>query len=126
VTTICAMAQSMPIWIRTMYLDMAIPRRKAGNPAHRYSARNMAKPVNFFCAAPEAGEVRLIGDFNDWNPESHCLNRQPDGSWHLAVQLTHGHHHYQFLIDGRPALDPRATGVARDENHGRVSLLAIS
>lgn len=86
----------------------------------------MAKPVNFFCVAPAAKRVALVGDFNEWQPEAHPMVRQPDGSWHLAVPLHHGHHHYLFLVDGRPALDPRATGVARNPRHERVSLLSVS
>jgi 1,4-alpha-glucan branching enzyme len=92
----------------------------------RYSAKNMAKPVNFFCLAPEAGQVSLVGDFNDWQPESNPMTRQPDGSWHVVVALNHGHHHYQFLVDGRPTLDPQANGVARNEKNERVSLIAVS
>jgi 1,4-alpha-glucan branching enzyme len=92
----------------------------------RYSARGMAKPVNFFCVAPEAKQVSLIGDFNDWQPEAHPMNRQPDGSWHIAVPIHHGHHHYQFLVDGRPVLDPRATGIARNHKNERASLIAVS
>ncbi|PYK57671.1 MAG: hypothetical protein DME21_16850 [Verrucomicrobia bacterium] len=36
-------------------------------------------PINFFCAAPEAQSVYLIGDFNDWNRTSHPMERQTDG-----------------------------------------------
>jgi 1,4-alpha-glucan branching enzyme len=95
----------------------------AGN---RYSAKKMAKPVNFVCAAPGARKVSLIGDFNNWDPAAHPMQRQPDGAWLLQVALHHGHHHYRFLIDGRPALDPRANGVARDSKGEKVSLIAIS
>jgi hypothetical protein len=31
-----------------------------------------------------------------------------------------------FLIDGKPTLDPRAQGIARNERNEKVSLLAIS
>ena len=86
----------------------------------------MAKPVNFFCAAPEASQVFLAGDFNDWNSYSHPMARQKDGSWSLQVALNHGHHHYHFLVDGKPALDPRAMGIARNERNERVSLIAVS
>ena len=86
----------------------------------------MAKPINFFCAAPEAESVSVIGDLNDWRPNAHPMNRQSDGSWHLQIPLNHGHHHYAFLVDGNPVLDPRATGVARNEKNERVSLIAIS
>ena len=54
------------------------------------------------------------------------MQRQADGSWHLQVPLYHGHHHYHFLVDGKPALDPRAMGIARNEKNERVSLIAVS
>ncbi len=92
----------------------------------RYSAKKMAKPINFICAAPEAKQVHLAGDFNDWNPTSHPMKRQPDGKWLLQVYLNHGHHHYRFLVDGKPVLDPRAHGIARDHQGGKASLVAVS
>ena len=95
-------------------------------PTNRYSAKNMAKPVNFFCVAPDAKAVFLVGDFNGWRADAHPMVRQPDGSWHVVVAVHHGHHRYQFVVDGKPALDPRATGVARNEKNERVSLIAIS
>ncbi len=111
-----------------MYSEMhpLVQRRPLVGAPNRYSARNMAKPVNFFCVAPGARAVFLVGDFNDWRPDAHPMNRQPDGSWHLAVPVHHGHHHYQFLVDGKPVLDPRATGVARNERNERVSLISVS
>ena len=101
-------------------------QRTVPTALHRYSAKKMAKPVNFICAAPKAKSVSLIGDFNDWNPESHPMKRQPDGAWMVQVPLHHGHHHYLFLIDGVPTLDARAQGTARNERNGKVSLLAVS
>jgi 1,4-alpha-glucan branching enzyme len=92
----------------------------------RYSAKKMAKPVNFICDAPGAHSVTLIGDFNDWDPTAYPMKRQPDGAWLVQIQLNHGHHHYQFLVDGKPTLDPRAQGVARNEKNEKVSLLAVS
>jgi 1,4-alpha-glucan branching enzyme len=93
---------------------------------HRYSAKNMAKPVNFICRAPDAKEVFITGDFNDWHPTAHPMQRQPDGAWQIHVQLTHGHHHYRFLVDGKPVLDPRASGIARDHEGHKASLIAVS
>jgi 1,4-alpha-glucan branching enzyme len=93
---------------------------------HRYSAKKMQKPINFFCFAPKAKQVDLVGDFNNWQPGVHPMNRQPDGSWTLQIPLHHGHHHYQFLVDGEPTLDPRAQGVARNALNERVSMIAVS
>ena len=92
----------------------------------RYSAKNMRKPVNFVCCAPQATSVCLIGDFNEWDASAHPMLRQPDGAWLIQVPLHHGHHQYRFLVDGKPELDPRASGVARDRAGERVSLIAVS
>jgi 1,4-alpha-glucan branching enzyme len=86
----------------------------------------MSKPVNFICVSPAAKKVSLVGDFNGWNPETHLMKRQPDGAWLLQVPLHHGHHQYRFLVDGKPELDPNASGIARDRAGERASLLAVS
>lgn len=95
-------------------------------PGHRYSAKKMKKPINFFCHAPEAQAVAVAGDFNEWNREAHPMRQGPDGSWHLQIPLHHGHHRYVFVVDGRLVLDPRAQGVARNEHNEKVSLMSVS
>ena len=67
-----------------------------------------------------------MGDFNDWHPAAHPLKRMPDGAWRAEVSLNHGHHHYLFFVDGKPVLDPKAQGIARNEKGEKVSLLAVS
>ena len=93
---------------------------------NRYSAKKMAKPVNFTCIAPDAKEVFLTGDFNDWDPRAHPMTRNHDGGWLIQIQLNHGHHHYQFVVDGKAMLDPRAQGNARNHQGEKVSLIAVS
>ena len=114
-----------------MFNQMQMLHTMRSSPSHnshhsRYSARNMAKPINFFCVAPEAQSVTVVGDFNEWRPQVHPMQQQSDGSWQLQIPLNHGHHHYTFLVDGRPVLDPRAMGIARNEKNERVSLIAVS
>lgn len=67
-----------------------------------------------------------MGDFNDWDTKAHPMNRQHDGAWLLQIPLRHGHHHYQFLIDGKSTFDPRAQGTARNHVGEKVSLVAVS
>src|SRR5258706_5121029 len=93
---------------------------------NRYSIKKATKPVSFICQAPAARQVCIMGDFNDWDPRSHPMTRQADGAWRAELPLNHGHHHYLFVIDGKPALDPRAQGIARDERNEKVSLVAVS
>lgn len=92
----------------------------------RYSAKHMAKPVNFYCVAPKAHAVTIAGEFNHWDAKSHPLKRQPDGTWTVQLQLTHGHHRYLFHVDGKVTLDPRASGTTRDTHHEKVSLISVS
>jgi 1,4-alpha-glucan branching enzyme len=86
----------------------------------------MTKPVNFYCVAPSAQSVCLAGDFNNWDPTSHPMRRHVDGCWSIVVQLPHGHHRYQFIVDDKSVLDPQGTGITRNERNERVSLLAVS
>ena len=82
---------------------------------------------NFICSnAPQAQHVYLVGDFNGWNPHANPMKKGPDGSWLIRVELKHGHHRYAYLADGQIVLDPKAMGIARDDQGQRVSLIAIS
>ena len=86
----------------------------------------MVKPVSFILMAPQAKTVVLVGDFNAWDPTTHPLTRRIDGGWSTLVELPHGHHRYQFLVDGTPRLDPRGQGVSRLAKNESASLIAVS
>ena len=68
--------------------------------------------------------VQIAGDFNQWHPVP--MHQQVDGWWFIQLLLAHGHHHYHFLVDGQPTLDPHASGTARDDDNQPVSLVAVS
>ena len=95
-------------------------------PGGRYSVKKMVKPVNFYCDSPDARKVCIVGDFNDWKPDSHPMKRQTGGFWNAKISLPHGHHRYHFLVDGSVALDPRANGEVLNDKKERVSLIAVS
>lgn len=95
-------------------------------PSDRLVAKKTIKPVNFICFTPSAKKVTLAGDFNDWDLEAHPMKQQPDGAWVGQVVLPQGHHHYLFIVDGKPTLDPKAQGIARNEKNEKVSLIAVS
>ncbi|HEU5170793.1 MAG TPA: isoamylase early set domain-containing protein [Gemmatimonadales bacterium] len=66
--------------------------------------------VRFVLAAPGAGRVNLVGDFNGWDADATPLRLTGSGGvWIADVPLRRGRHEYAFLIDGhewRP--DPAA------------------
>ena len=94
--------------------------------SRRCSARQTRHHVGFFCDAPQAKSVSLVGDFNGWDSAATPMQRTPDGRWMASLELNHGHHRYLFLVDGEPMLDPSATGIARDDHNNGVSLIAVS
>ena len=88
--------------------------------------RQILRPINFFCTAPQAQSVSLVGDFNAWNPGSNPMRQGADKVWIAQVELKHGHHRYAFLVDGVLTLDPRAQGITRNDQNERVSLIPVS
>jgi 1,4-alpha-glucan branching enzyme len=92
----------------------------------RYSAKRNLHHADFFCHAPEAKRVSIIGDFNNWNPNATSMIRRCDGQWMASLELRHGFHRYAFLVDGKTVLDPNAAGRTQDSQNQPVSLVAIS
>jgi 1,4-alpha-glucan branching enzyme len=82
--------------------------------------------MNFYCTDPSAHQVSLVGDFNDWNPRTNPMRKQPDGVWFVSVEMHHGHQRYAFLIDDILTLDPMAQGITRNDEGARVSLVAVT
>jgi 1,4-alpha-glucan branching enzyme len=56
--------------------------------------------VSFSVTAPQAKEVYLVGDFNNWKIEPRFRMQQENGAWKKKVELTSGRHYYRFVIDG--------------------------
>jgi 1,4-alpha-glucan branching enzyme len=107
-------------------MDTPFYKHSPAPPPREQLARRPLHLVDFFCRAPKAQSVSLIGDFNGWEPTAHPMTRMPDGGWRIRMELPHGHHQYQFLVDGKPTLDPNAMGKVHNERNETVSLIAIS
>jgi thioredoxin 1 len=119
---------SLPAQMEKMKI-MPTTTNKTSSPAapfQHYSARQNHHQVDFFCQAPDAAKVALIGDFNRWQPGACPMHQMPDGCWTASLELSHGYHQYLFLVDGKPMLDPSATGETRNERNEPVSLIAVS
>jgi len=81
--------------------------------------------TRFVFVAPDAKQVALVGDFNDWKQSATPLVRVAQGSrggvWTVEVPLAAGRYSYAFLIDGhRWTPDPAAPRAVGDD-FGRPS-----
>src|SRR5258708_12179242 len=74
-----------------------------------YSAKNMAKPVNFYYARPDARSVNLVGDFNDWNPNSLPMQRRGGCWWFFQGALRNRPHPFLLFLGGITTPHPPAT-----------------
>jgi 1,4-alpha-glucan branching enzyme len=62
--------------------------------------------VIFSFAAPDAKEVRLVGDFSNWEANPIALKKLKSGQWKATVALEAGRHEYRYLVDGKWIDDP--------------------
>jgi hypothetical protein len=89
-----------------------------GAPVIPVSNTGLNAPVErqFTILVPSASRVAIIGDFNDWDPESGRMQRlSDDGLWSVTLPLRAGRHEYQFLVDDTLHVpDPRAPRTSSD------------
>lgn len=65
--------------------------------------------VTFICELkPDAKEVHLTGDFNQWHPKETKMLKAKDGSFRSSMKLFPGQYRYKFIIDGVWHNDPDA------------------
>lgn len=60
----------------------------------------------FSLIAPQAKEVFLVGDFNQWQINDRSKMQRQDGRWIKKLQINHGCYRYRFVIDGQWLQDP--------------------
>ncbi len=80
--------------------------------------------VAFAVWAPNADEVAVVGDFNEWNPRSNPCKRDDGGNWFAFVEGAKPGQGYKFWIrNGDQELfriDPRAREVTHSVGHGVI------
>ena len=70
------------------------------------TVRDMIRGVVFAIKAPEAREIHVVGDFNQWKAgEGTRLLKNENGGWEKRLDLPPGRYKYKFIIDGEWVLD---------------------
>ncbi len=97
-------------------------------PAHPVSDSTDKVRV-FVLHAPEAKQVTLVGDFNQWNVNATPMVRADHGGvWTVAVPLSAGRHTYSFVVkengNEQWRSDP-ADPIAADDGFGRTNSVVL-
>lgn len=71
--------------------------------------KSSKKSAIFEFSAPDAKEVSLAGDFNDWDVKSLPLRKDKNGLWKIKLPLTPGCYQYKYILDGQWVNDPQCT-----------------
>lgn len=88
-----------------------------------YAGVEMTKQgVKFFYEAPNAGQVSVAGEFNDWNTSAHIMKMNNDGVWEIVIPLDSGAYMYKFVVDGNWVADPD-NPKQQDDGYGGVNSL---
>ncbi len=56
--------------------------------------------IVFSFSAPQAKEVHLTGDFNNWKVDNNSRMEHNNGTWIKKLSLKSGRYHYRFVVDG--------------------------
>ena len=71
------------------------------------SLRAKKRKITFILEMPEAKEVHLVGEFNDWKSGIHPMKNNGNGVWAKAIMLPEGKYEYKFLVDNQWMADPQ-------------------
>lgn len=86
-------------------LKTAKPSQEALTRTATATTRN---GVLFVCNfKPDAKEVYLVGEFNNWDTQSDKLVKRK-GEFQKTMRLAPGEYQYKFLVDGEWHCDPKA------------------
>ncbi len=77
--------------------------------------KTVTKKVQFEFQAPEAQDVCLLGDFNNWDLFANPMKRDRKGLWKATLSLAPGRYEYRFLADGHWDNDPLCSGCVPNE-----------
>ncbi len=64
------------------------------------------KKTSFNFVAGNAGSVKLVGDFTNWEKASISMSASRNGTWSTEVPLKPGQYAYRFIVDGKWQDDP--------------------
>jgi 1,4-alpha-glucan branching enzyme len=83
-----------------MMTDSVVQMKKSGGDS---PAGN--REVEFTLIAPEAKNVSIAGQFNNWDARALPMKKDKKGAWRIKIKLPQGACQYKYVVDGSWAED---------------------
>jgi 1,4-alpha-glucan branching enzyme len=72
-----------------------------------------------FVLPADAGDVSVVGDFNDWDPMAHPLKKRSNGTRSVTIDLREGHaYQFRYLADGGTFFDEPDADAIEPNGYG--------
>jgi cytoskeletal protein CcmA (bactofilin family) len=81
--------------------------------------------IKFSLFRPDAEDVRVTGNFNDWDEEGIKMTKDEKGTWWITLPVEPGLMLYKFYIDGVWGPDPDVAEQAPDGMGGMATPYAV-
>ena len=82
--------------------------------------------VKFVLVAPQAQNVSLVGDFNEWDLAKTPMTRSGEsGLWTVVLPLSAGRHLYAFVVDGSSWVQDPSAPIAPDDGFGHANSVKL-
>lgn len=88
---------------------------KAAEKKGEIERKASKKKVPFEFSSPEAKEVYLVGEFNNWDTQANLMKKDRNGLWKTTLSLKPGRYEYRFLVDAIWTNDIFCSGCVPNE-----------
>ncbi len=89
------------------------------------SITNSAGQITFTYEDPDADNVALAGEFNDWDTQANPMKKE-NGIWKTSLELPPGKYQYKFVVNGDQwKTDPDNPNTIEDGLGGENSLIEV-
>jgi chromosome partitioning protein len=99
-------AQEEPQAVEALKVETSEKRTEA-KLSEYYGVTQINDAVVFVTLYPRALSVQIAGDFNNWQPQQHVMEKVGDsGVWQTKMKLNPGRYRYRLVVDGQWQQDP--------------------
>ncbi|MFO7760727.1 MAG: isoamylase early set domain-containing protein [Desulfobia sp.] len=102
------------------------PVTAATKKTDKKKPRKTIQSTEFSLYAPEASQVFLAGNFNNWDPTADPMRKFKKGIHTKKIKLKPGRHEYKFVVDGEWWADPENDNRLTSDIGSENSVLEIS